>query len=150
TRPRRHARASRRTLARLARRCLRARERLATMSGLEMLAGLDGSVTWRGDRDYESTRRSMLWNAWKPLRFPELIVKAASEPDVVAAVRFARSRSLNVAVRASGHSWCGSPLRQGGLLLDLSLLREISIDPAARTATLQPGVTSRELNSALA
>ena len=120
------------------------------MSGPETLEGFDGSVTRRGDRDYESTRRSMLWNAWKPTRFPELIVRAASEQDVVVAVRFARSRGLKVAVRASGHSWCGSPLRDGGLLLDLSQLRELSVDPTSRTATLQPGVTSRELASALA
>jgi len=120
------------------------------MSQPETLAGLDGSVTWRGDRDYEPTRRSMLWNAWKPTRFPELIVRAASEQDVAVAVTFARSRGLKIAVRASGHSWCGSPLRDGGLLLDLSQLRELSIDPASLTATVQPGVTSRELASALA
>jgi hypothetical protein len=82
-----------------------------------MLAGLDGSVTWRGDQSYEPTRRSMLWNGWKPTRFPELIVTAASQQDVVAAVTFARSRGLKVAVRAGGHSWCGSPLREGGMLL---------------------------------
>jgi FAD/FMN-containing dehydrogenase len=120
------------------------------MSRRETLAGLDGSVTWRGDRDYESTRQNMLWNAWKPPRFPELIVRAGSEQDVVAAVTFARSRGLRVAVRGSGHSWCGSPLRNGGLLLDLSQLRGLSIDPVSRAATLQPGITSREFASALA
>ncbi len=120
------------------------------MSGLEAFGGLDGSLVWRGDQDYEPTRRSMLWNEWKPSRFPELIVRAASEEDVVGAVKFARSRGLKIAVRAGGHSWCGSPLRDGGMLVDLSQLRELSVDPAARTARLQPGVTSRELASALA
>src|SRR5262245_3724643 len=115
-----------------------------------MLAGLDGPVTWRGDRDYEPTRRGMLWNAWKPARFPDLIVRASSEQDVVAAVTFARSRGLKIAVRASGHSWCGSPLHNGGLLLDLSQLREVSIDPEARTAAIGPGVSSHGLASALA
>lgn len=115
------------------------------MSRPETPADLDGSVTWRGDRDYESTRQNMLWNAWKPPRFPELIVRAGSEQDVVAAVTFARFRGLKIAVRASGHSWCGSPLREGGLLLDLSQLRGLSIDAVSRTATVQPGVTSREL-----
>jgi FAD/FMN-containing dehydrogenase len=122
----------------------------AGMGGLETLVGLDGSVTRRGDHNYEPTRRSMLWNGWKPSRFPELIVRAASERDVVAAVTFARSRGLKVAVRAGGHSWCGSPLREGGMLLDLSRLREVAIDPMSRTAKIQPGVTSRELASALA
>jgi FAD/FMN-containing dehydrogenase len=120
------------------------------MNRPETLAGLEGSVSWRGDRDYEPTRRSMLWNAWTPARLPELIVRAASVQDVAAAVAFARSRELKIAVRGSGHSWCGSPLREGGLLLDLSQLRELSIDPVSRTATVQPGVTSREFTSALA
>ena len=120
------------------------------MSQPETLAGLDGSVTWGGDRDYEPTRRSMLWNAWTPTRLPELIVRAASAQDVAVAVRFARSRGMKIAVRGSGHSWCGSPLRNGGMLIDLSQLRDLSIDRAARTATLQPGVTSRKLASALA
>ena len=116
----------------------------------ERLGGLDGSVVWRGDEDYEPTRRSMLWNGWKPSRFPELIARAVSEEDVVAAVKFARSRRLKIAVRAGGHSWCGSPLREGGMLIDLSQLCELSVDSASRTAALQPGVTSRELASTLA
>jgi FAD/FMN-containing dehydrogenase len=123
---------------------------LSNMSESAAFASLDGSVTWRGDRDYEPTRRSMLWNGWKPTRLPEVIVRAASEHDVVTAVTFARSRGMKVAVRASGHSWCGWPLRDGGLLLDLSRLRDLSIDPVSRTATFQPGATSRELASALA
>src|SRR5262249_8389109 len=63
--------------------------RRATMNAREVLAGLDGSVLLRGDREFEPTRRSMLWNAWKPSRSPELIVRAASEQDVIAAVTFA-------------------------------------------------------------
>src|SRR5262245_40830216 len=120
------------------------------MSRAQTLPACGGSVAWRGHQDYEPTRRSMLWNAWKPSRCPELIVRAASERDVVAAVTFARSRGLKVAVRALGHSWCGSPLREGGMLLDLSELREVAIDSGARSATIQPGVSSRELASALA
>jgi FAD/FMN-containing dehydrogenase len=96
------------------------------MSGPETLEGLDGSITRRGDQDYEPTRQSMLWNAWKPPRFPELIVSAASQQDILAAVTFARSHGLKLAVRALGHSWCGSPLRQGSMLLDLSRLKSLS------------------------
>ena len=55
----------------------------------------------------------MVWNALKPARFPEAIVSAASEADVVAAVELARSRDLQVAVRAGGHSWVGSPRATG-------------------------------------
>ena len=85
----------------------------------------------------------MLWNALKPARYPDAIVSAASEADVVAAVELARSRGLQVAVRAGGHSWVGSPLRDGTLLIDLSSLRELAIDEAARTAAVQPAVASR-------
>jgi FAD/FMN-containing dehydrogenase len=92
----------------------------------------------------------MLWNALKPARFPEAIVSVTSEADVIAAVELARSRGLQVAVRAGGHSWVGSPLRDGTLLIDLSSLRELSIDEEARTAAVQPAVTSSRLAEALA
>jgi FAD/FMN-containing dehydrogenase len=55
----------------------------------------------------------LLSNALKPDRYPEAIVTVASEADVVEAVALARSRGLPVAVRAGGHSWVGSPLRDG-------------------------------------
>jgi FAD/FMN-containing dehydrogenase len=115
-----------------------------------MAPAIEGPVVWRGDQQYEATRQSMLWNALKPARFPEAIVSAASEADVVAAVELARSRGLQVAVRAGGHSWVGSPLRDGTLLIDLSSLRELAIDAAARTAAVQPAVTSSKLAEALA
>jgi FAD/FMN-containing dehydrogenase len=111
---------------------------------------IENSIVWRGDQQYEVTRQSMVWNALKPDRFPEAIVTAASEADVVAAVDLARSRGLQVAVRAGGHSWVGSSLRDGTLLIDLSSLRELAVDEAARTAAVQPAVTSSELAQALA
>ena len=115
-----------------------------------MTPAIEGPVVWRGDERYEATRQSMVWNALKPARYPEAIVSAASDADVVAAVRLARSRGLQVAVRAGGHSWVGSPLRDGTLLIDLSSLREVAVDPAAGTAAVQPAVTSSELAQALA
>jgi FAD/FMN-containing dehydrogenase len=115
-----------------------------------MTPAIEGPVVWRGDERYEATRQSMVWNALKPARYPEAIVSAASDADVVEAVRLARSRSLQVAVRAGGHSWVGSPLRDGTLLIDLSSLREVAVDPAAGTAAVQPAVTSSELAQALA
>jgi FAD/FMN-containing dehydrogenase len=111
---------------------------------------IQGAVVWRGDERYEATRQSMVWNALKPARYPEAIVSAASEADVVEAVGLARSRGLQVAVRAGGHSWVGSPLRDGTLLIDLSSLRELAVDAAAGTAAVHPAVTSSELARALA
>ena len=115
-----------------------------------MTSAIEGPVVWRGDEHYEATRQSMLWNALKPDRYPEAIVSVASDADVVAAVELARSRDLQVAVRAGGHSWVGSPLRDGTLLIDLSSLRELVVDEAARTAAVQPVVTSARLAEALA
>jgi len=83
---------------------------------------IEGEVVRRGDAAYESTWEAMLWNGLKPQRFPDVIVRATSEADVAAAVRLARSQGLRVAIRAHGHSWCGSPLRDGGMLIDLSAL----------------------------
>jgi FAD/FMN-containing dehydrogenase len=109
-----------------------------------------GPVVRRGERDYEPTRRAMLWNARKPERYPELIVTATSRDDVRAAVWMARVRGMRVAVRGGGHSWCGTPLRDGGMLIDLSALRDVDIDPASRSAWLGPVVSNRALVAALA
>ncbi|WP_377270693.1 FAD-binding oxidoreductase [Peterkaempfera sp. SMS 1(5)a] len=112
--------------------------------------GITGAVVRQGDADYEDVRTGMLWNALRPERRPGTIVRAASESDVVAAVGWAGEQGLRIAVRAGGHSWCGSPLRDGGLLLDLSALRRYEIDAASATARVQPGLTGRELAPALA
>jgi FAD/FMN-containing dehydrogenase len=111
---------------------------------------LIGNVYRRGDEGYEEARRAAVWNARKPNRHPELIVTARSEADVVAAVRFARSRGLKVAVRSGGHSWFGASVRDSGLLLDLSELAAVSVDAGAGTAALQPSVRGREFAAALA
>ncbi|MGX1910160.1 FAD-binding oxidoreductase [Streptomyces phaeochromogenes] len=111
---------------------------------------IEGEIVRRGDAAYDSTWSAMLWNNLKPERFPDLIVRVASDSDVRAAIRLARSEGLRVAIRSHGHSWCGSPLRDGGMLIDLSALNACEIDPAARTATVQPALTGREFVAALA
>ncbi|WP_431773809.1 FAD-binding oxidoreductase [Streptomyces cucumeris] len=112
-------------------------------------ARLEGTVVERGEPGYERVWARMVWNGVKPARFPDVIVTAASERDVPRAVRLARARSLRVGVRSGGHSWCASPLREGTLLLDLSRLRGITVDPGRRTAEVQPGVTGGELAAEL-
>lgn len=108
-----------------------------------------GRVVCRQDDGYEQARQSMLRNALKPDRFPDAIVFVSSEQDVQEAVRFARRQHLKVAIRGGGHSFCGSPLRQGGLLLDLSHLNAMKVDPAKRMAAAQPGVLSRDVMATL-
>ncbi len=111
---------------------------------------IDGPVVTAGAANYEAIRNDMLWNQLRPERRPDLIVRVASEADVVAAVQFARERNMKIAVRGGGHSWCGAPLRNGGMLLDLGRLDEVVVDPTAQTAAVQPVVTGRELSHRLA
>jgi FAD/FMN-containing dehydrogenase len=109
-----------------------------------------GTVVWRGDPDYEATRRRMVWNQLLPARFPEVIVTVASDQDVVEAVKLARARGLKISVRSGGHSWIGSSLRDGGMLIDLSRLNNVTVDAAARTAAAQPAIMNTEVMAALA
>ncbi len=91
-----------------------------------------------------------MWNARTPNRFPDVIVQAENESDAVSAVRLARDEGLRIAVRSGGHSWAGNHLRDGGLLLDLSRLTEVSVDAQAMTAALQPGCLGNDLAATLA
>lgn len=104
----------------------------------------------RGEDGYEAARRATLWNERTPERYPDLIVRAESEADVVAAVRLARNRGMRLAVRSGGHSWAGNHVREGGLLLDLSGLDQATVDPAAMTAAVGPACQGTRLLERLA
>ncbi|MCW5889257.1 MAG: FAD-binding oxidoreductase [bacterium] len=101
---------------------------------------VSGPVIAQGDAGFEAACATLLWNRLRPERRPEVIVRATSADDVVAAVRFARAEGLRVAVRSGGHSWCGAPLRDGGLLLDLGALDAVEIDGRRRVARVGPAV----------
>jgi FAD/FMN-containing dehydrogenase len=109
-----------------------------------------GSSFERGEPGYEEARRGAVWNDRAPDRFPDLIVQAVNEEDVVAAVRAAAERGGGVGIRSGGHSWAGSHLRDGGVLLDVSGLDALTVDPAAMTATAGPGCRGDEVLAALA
>ena len=115
----------------------------------ELQRQVRGAVVARGTPLYEVWRQSMVWNQRKFRRFPDLIVQADSEDDVVAAVRFAHQQGVHVIARGGGHSWSGCFLRDGGVLLDLSRLQSIQIDAGSREARVQPGVIGRILNARL-
>jgi FAD/FMN-containing dehydrogenase len=118
---------------------------------LDQLRGrIRGRVMPAGAAEYETVRRAMLWNERCPERRPSAIVRIAEPPDVAAAIEFARANALQIAIRSGGHSWCGAPLRDGAVLLDLGGLGEAIVDPSARTASVQPAVTGRGLASRLA
>lgn len=108
------------------------------------------SVLRRGAPGYDAARRAAVVNARCPDRRPDAIVHARTEDDVIAAVRLARAQGWRIGVRSGGHSWAGSHLRDGGLLLDLSAMTACTIDPERRTALAEPGLRSSALQSALA
>jgi FAD/FMN-containing dehydrogenase len=110
---------------------------------------MKGEVFWRNDTGYEQARRSSVSNGRKPDRFPDVIVQAQSDGDVAAAVQLAKDRGLKIGIRSGGHSWAASFLRDGGMLLDLSQMKGLSVDASMRTATIQPGLRGADLNRAL-
>src|SRR5687767_3902090 len=86
---------------------------------------------------YEEARK--LWNGMINRR-PALIARCSGVADVIAAVRFARERNLLVAVRGGGHNVAGTAGCDDGLVIDLSALKGIRVDPTARTAQAEPGL----------
>ncbi|WP_051740417.1 FAD-binding oxidoreductase [Streptomyces xylophagus] len=97
-------------------------------------------VLRRGDVAYEQARLDAVWNERKPDRYPDLIVFAEHDRDVVAAVRLARREGLAIGIRSGGHSWVGNGVRDGGMLLDLSRMQDITLDLVSHTASVQPAV----------
>ena len=100
-------------------------------------AGLRGELIDRSDERYDAARK--LWNGMFDRR-PTLIARCAGTADVISAVTFARDNRLQVAVRGGGHSFPGHSVCDGGLVIDLSPMKGIRVDPATRTARAQPGV----------
>lgn len=108
-----------------------------------------GEVFWKGSEGYEAARGAAVWRANKPPRFPEVVVLPHDEKDVVAAVRFARRQGLRVGVRSGGHSWTSPHVRDGAMLLDLSRMRRVEVDPRSRSVWTHPAVWGSTVNAEL-
>ncbi|QLG62126.1 FAD-binding oxidoreductase [Halorarum salinum] len=101
-------------------------------------AGLHGNLIRPGDVDYDDART--VWNGMID-RHPALIARCRGVGDVIAAVNFARENDLLVAVRGGGHNVAGTAVCDDGLVVDLSEMRGVRVDPDARTAWVQAGAT---------
>lgn len=112
----------------------------ATVVGSETLAvfreTLRGEVCLPGEAGYDEART--IWNAMID-RHPSAVVRCRGAADIMRAVSFAREHGALLAVRAGGHNIAGNAVCEGGLLLDLSLMRSVRIDPVRRTARVEPG-----------
>jgi FAD binding domain/Berberine and berberine like len=116
------------------------------MSAVETLgAQIRGDVITPGDATYEAARRV---NNGMIDRRPSLIVRCVDAADVVACVNMARENRLPLAVRGGGHNVAGLGTCDGGLVVDLSRMRGVRVDPASRLARVDGGATLGDLDHA--
>src|SRR5262249_32938499 len=116
---------------------------LETIASDELGGSFGGELLLPTSPGYDTARR--IWNGAID-RHPACIALCTGLAEVVAAVRFARERDLMVAVRSGGHGVAGHAVCDGGLVIDLSPMKGISVDPQARTARAQAGVLWGELD----
>jgi FAD/FMN-containing dehydrogenase len=109
----------------------------APVTGLERLSdAFHGVVIGPDDEGYDEART--IWNGAIDRR-PACVARCTGVADVVAAVRFARDHDLEIAVRGGGHGVAGAAVCDEGVVIDLSAMRAVSVDPAGRTAWVQGG-----------
>ena len=109
----------------------------------EFRAVLGGELIAPSDAAYDQARR--VWNGNIDRR-PALVARCRGVADVIEAVRFARSQGLIVAVRGGAHNAAGHATCDGGIVIDLSAMKGIRVDPMARRVQAQAGVTWAELD----
>jgi FAD/FMN-containing dehydrogenase len=109
----------------------------------EFAANLRGRLLNANDPEYDQARR--LWNKMIDRR-PALVARCSGAADVARAVAFARERELLVAVRGGGHSFPGYSMCNGGLVIDLSAMRGVRVDPIAKTAQVAGGAWIGDLD----
>jgi FAD/FMN-containing dehydrogenase len=111
---------------------------LSNKAAVDLLAvSLQGQLLRPSDEGYDAARR--VWNGMVDKR-PALIARCAGVADVVSAVRFAREHDLVVSVRGGGHSVAGLAVCEGGLMIDLSPMKGIDVDPSALVARAEAGM----------
>jgi FAD/FMN-containing dehydrogenase len=114
-----------------------------TEQELEGFEAFSGGLLRPGDAGYDEARLG--FNGLIDKR-PALIVQCLGEADIGDAIAFARKAGLEISVRGGGHNVAGRCFTEGGLMIDLSRMKGVYVDPAARTARVQPGVRWGQLN----
>ncbi|MDZ7718226.1 MAG: FAD-binding oxidoreductase [Balneolaceae bacterium] len=106
---------------------------------------VSGPVILKGESNYEEFRKG--WNGFFD-KFPAAIVRCETEEDVVQSVEFVKKHDLPFSVRSGGHDYAGKSICDGGLVVDLSLMKSIEIDTAEEVAIVGPGVRWGEFDEA--
>ena len=112
----------------------------------ELRESLQGDLVLPSDDAYADAAR--IWNGAHDGRRPALVVRCGSPTDVIAAVGFARSHGLTIAVRGGGHSVPGFSTLDGGIVIDLSQMNDVRVDPATRRATAGGGALWADVDAA--
>ena len=112
----------------------------------EFKAHFQGDVLLPGAMGYDEVRR--IWNAMIDRR-PALIARCTSPEDIVLAVGLARTHGLLVSIRGGGHNIAGNAVCDDGLMIDLSLMKSVQVDPNARRAIVGPGCTLADFDAAV-
>src|SRR5262245_61112870 len=118
---------------------------LKTLKTAELRARMKGDVLLPGNDAYEQARR--IWNAMLDKR-PAVIARCVTRSDVVSAVAFARDNGLPLSVRGGGHNISGSAICESGLVVDLSRMRTIFVNPDQRRVVVEAGATLADLDRA--
>jgi len=104
---------------------------------------LAGVLLWPGEAGYEWTRK--IWNGMIDRR-PALIARCETEEDVALCVNFAREHEARFSIRGGGHNVAGSAIRDNAMMIDLSLMKSIEVDPSNRRVRVQAGATLGDLD----
>ncbi|MBX3055673.1 MAG: FAD-binding oxidoreductase [Anaerolineae bacterium] len=118
---------------------------VAKVDMVRLELALQGQLILPGDPEYDAARA--VWNGMID-RYPALIARCETTQDVVTAVNFARQHDLLLSVRGGGHNVAGHATNDGGLVIDLSPLKQVVVDPERRTVRVGGGVTLGELDAA--
>jgi FAD/FMN-containing dehydrogenase len=110
----------------------------------EFKAQFRGEVLLPWDASYDEVRA--IWNAMID-RKPAMIARCTSADDVVQAVKFAHQNDLLVSIRGGGHNIAGNAVCDDGLMIDLSLMKGVQVDPKARRANVEPGCTLADFDA---
>lgn len=111
---------------------------------LNFKENFSGDVLIPSDHEYEEVRQ--IWNAMID-RKPAMIARCKSTEDVISAVNMAREGELIVSIRGGGHNIAGNAICDDGLMIDLSLMKNVEVDPAKRTVLVQPGCTLGDVDA---
>jgi len=121
------------------------KNRIASSCADELRTAMSGRVVVPGHELYEEGSR--VWNG-AVRRRPAMIAFCREPEDVQAAVRAARRHGLPLSVRGGGHDWAGRALRDDGLVIDLTGMRDVAVDPRARVAAVARGARAKDVASA--